>query len=228
MLGNHHGRALTGSWRRIGFGLVTIVALAGAASAHAGWTLLNSGTSLDLFGVDAVDATTAYVVGDRAAFLHPVATGSLYGFTEQAGCTAAHDCVNDQADNAATGAPLAPNSRDYVADSAGNRAMFAPGNGLIPGGHRVVGLRVYLAPTQDTGPMASLGSQRVGIDAAPVDSPNFWVANYWVTGWAAWSWTGLTWTPADVDALGVGVKSVVGERLEAGQVFTKIYYEPLP
>lgn len=213
------------------------------ADGGASWTEGWIGREAALNDLDFAGAATGYLVGAggiiartadggapsiRAAFLHPVATGSLYGFTEQAGCTAAHDCVNDQPDNAATGAPLDPNSRDYVADSAGNRAMFALGNGLVPAGQRVVGLRVYLAPTQSTGPMASLGYQRLGIDTAPVDSPNFWVANYWVTGWAAWSWTGLNWTPADVDALEVGVKSVAGERLEAGQVFTKIYYEPVP
>lgn len=211
----------------------------GGANWSEGWI----GQDTTLNDLDFADAATGYLVGAggliaktgdggapsiRAAFLHPIATGSLYSFTEQVGCATAHDCVNDQPGNAPDGSPVAPNSLDYVADSAGNRAMFALGNGLIPAGHRAVALRVYLAATQYDGPYASLGYQRVGIDGAPIDSPSFWLANYWLVGWNSWGWTGLNWTPADVDALEVGVKTVAGQRVEAGQVFAKIYYEPAP
>ena len=213
------------------------------ADGGASWTEGWLGRDVTPTDFDFGDAATGYLVGRggllartvdggmpsiRATFLHPVGAGSVNGFSEYTGCYAPYDCANDQPANAPAGAPLVLDSRDYLADSAGNRVLFALGDGLIPATHRVVGLRVYLAPTQWTGPMASLGYQRIGIDAAPVDSPAFWVANYWIVGWSGWSWTGLNWTAADVNALEIGVKSVAGERLEAAQVFVKIYHEPAP
>jgi len=67
----------------------------------------------------------------------------------------------------------------------------------------------------------------VGIGSVPVDTTASWV-DCWYNSMASYCGSNLNWTVSDLGALEVGVKSIDGIRLEAGQLYVKVFYTSLP
>jgi len=206
------------------------------------WTEGGIGINTTLRDVHFVDNSTGYAVGnngvivkssnggtpqEETVYLHPTASGSVNTFTHITSCSADWDCVNDQTGNLGTGLPETVNSRDYVADGSGNRAMFALDDGVLGSNSSVSKICVSLAATQYNGSRASISYQRVGIDPAPIDTAAFWVT-YWYNGMASHCWSNLNWSASELDALEIGVKSVSGKWLEASQLYVKVFYTASP
>jgi len=202
------------------------------------WSEGNLGVSNFMNDIDLVNNNTGYAVGSaglmvkttdgggspvESLYLHPSAMGSVNTFTAMTGCSVGWDCVNDQPSNLGSGLPEALNSRDYVADGSGNRAMFALDDGAIMPGQQVSEICISLAATQLSGPYASLSYQRLGIDAAPVDTVPSWIGSYWYNGMITRCWENLSWNANDLDALEIGIKTVDGMWLEASQLYVKVY-----
>lgn len=205
------------------------------------WQEGNLGNNVYLNDVQFVDNQIGYTIGSAGfigkttdggaptnilAYLHPTSSGTIQEFTHISGCSTDWDCVNDQLGNIATGLPQAMRM-DYVADGTGHRHMFALDDHAL-GNVRISEVCVYMASIQSSGPYASLGYQRVGIDAAPVESVPFWVGNYWIMGYVKSCWSNLDWTSSDLAALQIGVRSVNGQWLEVSQLFARIAYRSLP
>ncbi|MBI3188852.1 MAG: hypothetical protein HYZ31_13430, partial [Gammaproteobacteria bacterium] len=205
------------------------------------WLEGNLGNNISLNDVKFLDNQTGYVIGSggfiakttdggaptyRFSYLHPTAPGTIREFTSISACTTDWDCVNDQSGNIGTGLPQAM-QLDYVADGSGKRHMFALDDNAF-GNVRVTEICVSIASTQWNGPYASMSYQRVGIDAAPVDTVPCWVGNYWVMGYTGSCWSNLNWNTNDLNALQIGVKTVNGEWLELSQIYTRVAYQILP
>lgn len=210
--------------------------------AGASWTEGSLGINTTLQDVHFIDNTTGYAVGGNGVivktsdggtpqvetvYLHPTGSGSINTFTDIAGCSADWDCVNDQTSNLSTGSPETVNSRDYVADDSGNRAMFSLDDAVLGANQTIAEICVSLAATQWNGTYASISYQRVGIDPVPVDTAAFWM-NYWYNGIAKHCWSDLNWSASDLDALEIGVKSDAGKWIEASQLYVKVFYSSTP
>ena len=208
----------------------------------ASWSEGNIGINTLLQDVYFIDDTTGYAVGSdgviaktddggappvEIVYLHPTASGSINTFTDRVGCSSDWDCVNDQLGNLGSGFPETVNSRDYLGDGSGNRAMFALDDGVLGSNQTVTEICVSHAATQWYGSYAGISYQRVGIDPAPVDTTPFWVT-YWYAGIASHCWSNLNWTASDLDALEIGVTSVDGKWLEIGQLYVKVFYTTSP
>jgi len=208
----------------------------------ASWTEGNLGVDSSMEDIDMVNNSVGYAVGGaglilktsdggiapiESLYLHPTASGSINTFTDLVGCSSDWDCVNDQSDNLGSGLPETVNSRDYIADGSGNRAMFALDDGAIGANQSVTEICVSFAATQWYGSSANPSYQRVGIDPAPVDTTPFWV-NYWYNGIASHCWANLNWSASDLDALEIGVKTVDGKWLEVAQLYIKVFYTTAP
>jgi photosystem II stability/assembly factor-like uncharacterized protein len=208
----------------------------------ASWTEGNIGVNSSLEDIDMVNNSIGYAVGGTGLilkttdggtapieilYLHPTASGSINAFTDLVGCSTDWDCVNDQSGNLGSGTPATVNSRDYIADGSGNRAMFALDDGAISANQSVSEICVSFAATQWYGSYANPSYQRVGIDPAPVDTTPFWVS-YWYDGMASHCWGNLNWSASDLDALEIGVITVDGKWLEVGQLYVKVLYTTAP
>ncbi len=208
----------------------------------ASWTEGNIGVDTTLVDIHMVNNSVGYTVGGsglifkttdggdanvESLYLHPTASGSVNSFTDLVGCSSDWDCVNDQDGNLGSGLPATANSRDYVGDGSGNRAMFALDDGAIAVNQTVSEICVSFAATQWYGSYANPSYKRVGIDPAPVDTTPFWVS-YWYAGPATHCWSNLNWSASDMDALEIGVRSVDGTWLEVGQVYVKVFYTTTP
>ena len=204
------------------------------------WEEGSLGISTSLVDVQFLTTSTGYAVGSggviakttdggappvQTVYLHPTGSGSINTFTDQVGCIDDWECVNDQDGHLGTGLPNAVNHQDYVADQSGNRAMFALEDGVLAAGQHVVKICVFIAATQFNGTYASLSYQRIGTDASPVDTTAFWLGSYWFNGIRSHCWENLSWTAAELDALEIGVHSVSGKLLHAGQLYVKVDFE---
>ena len=223
-----------------GFAVGFAGALLKTTDGGATWSEGSLGMSTSLVDVQFLTTSTGYAVGSggviakttdggappvQTVYLHPTGSGSINTFTDQVGCTDDWECVNDQDGNLGTGIPATVNAGDYVADQSGNRVMFALEDGVLAAGQHVVKICVFIAATQFNGTYASLSYQRIGTDAAPVDSVAFWLGSYWFNGMRSHCWENLTWTAAELDALEIGVHSVSGKLLHAGQLYVKVDFE---
>lgn len=209
--------------------------------AGATWTEGSLGVDASMRDLDFINNNVGYAVGSggvivktsdggsasiESLYLHPIASGSINTFTDMVGCSSDWDCVNDQLANLSIGLPATVHSQTYVADSSGNRAMFALADGALNSTQSVTEICVSIAATQWYGPYASLSYQRMGSDPAPVDSVPFWLGNYWYNGINTHCWSNLNWTTTDLDNLEIGVKTVDGQWVELAQLFVKVFYRP--
>lgn len=202
------------------------------------WLEGGTGAGVDLHSVHFADNLTGYAVGDGGSivktadggggntfslFMHPVGHGSVTGMGAAVGCDMHWDCVNDQPDNAGSGFPAPVDGMGYVTDSAAGRDMFALADGLLPAGRRITAIKLVMV-SQNGGPYINLSYQRMGIDAAPVDSPAFYAGSGDWYKENSWMWTGLDWTAADLDALEIGLRNASGYYLAVPQLYVKVYY----
>lgn len=208
----------------------------------ANWTEGNLGVNTTLKDIQFIDNNTAYIVGRAgliakttdggapnyfSAYLHPTSSGSVQNFTDISGCSTDWDCVNDQPGNVGIGLPVTAQSLSYVADGSGNRHMFGLDDNAL-GNVQISEICVAIAATQWIGVYGTLSYQRIGIDPAIVDSNTFYIGNYWYNGPSLHCWNNLNWNANDLNALEIGVKTVAGQRMELGQIFVKVFYQPLP
>ena len=160
--------------------------------------------------------------------MHPTGDGSTSEFTVVG--TSAWDSVNDQTDNAGTGAVEANDPADYLEGASGQRVMFSLDDMVVPNGAVINDITIHAQAYQANGVVTnvSLSYQRMSgattPDGAPVDGAGIDLGTVSPVDIST-TWSDLNWTTDDLNNLEIGVIHNSGSKTSyISQMYVSVTY----